>query len=281
MQARSLQVSSTVRVRCSLSVSTPVGRRNHVQPVRAAAAEALTVDAAPLYDSNPSSNLPAEHAVEQVEQVVEQVVKALEETVTVPQRKVSQVAVELAKLPYQWYHSNLEKHPYTTKAMTSFVGFMLGDMIAQYMSHHGHDAALDLMRILRLGAYGLLLDGPVGSLWYDLLERTVLPEDPTSNKAVALKTAADQVVWAPVMTVAFFAVVKALEGHPEQMWSTIHDKTVPTIMANYMVWPLAHVVNFKYVPHHFRILYNNTVSVAWLTWLSLLTHAAGTHALSS
>lgn len=33
--------------------------------------------------------------------------------------------------------------------------------------------------------------------------------------AVGVKTAADQVIWAPVMTVVFFAFLKLLEGQPD------------------------------------------------------------------
>lgn len=40
-------------------------------------------------------------------------------------------------------------------------------------------------------------------------------------KSVLLKTAADQLIWAPIMTCVFFAVLKSLEGHPELIWPTI------------------------------------------------------------
>ena len=49
----------------------------------------------------------------------------------------------------------------------------------------------------------------------------MFPKDPASLKAVLAKTAADQLVWAPVMTCVFFAVLKTLEGHPEMIMSTI------------------------------------------------------------
>ena len=48
----------------------------------------------------------------------------------------------------------------------SCVGFVLGDLLAQ---HLGHEAGLDALRALRLGLYGLALDGPLGSVWYDWL----------------------------------------------------------------------------------------------------------------
>jgi hypothetical protein len=56
-------------------------------------------------------------------------------------------------------------------------------------------------RCLHLGLYGLMLDGPIGHLWYKLLDSKVHPDKPKSTAAVLIKTAADQIVWAPIMTV--------------------------------------------------------------------------------
>ena len=61
------------------------------------------------------------------------------------------------------YCLSLENNPTVTKACTSLVGFMLGDCLAQKLE--GNDV-LELARVARLGAYGLLLDGPVGHMWY-------------------------------------------------------------------------------------------------------------------
>ena len=60
-----------------------------------------------------------------------------------------------------------------------------------------------------------------GCRWYKVLDKTVMPDKPRSNAAVLIKTAADQLVWAPIMTVVFFAVLKSLEGHPELIWDTV------------------------------------------------------------
>lgn len=61
------------------------------------------------------------------------------------------------------YCLSLETNPFITKACTSLIGFMLGDCLAQKLEG---EAAIELARVLRLGAYGVLLDGPVGHLWY-------------------------------------------------------------------------------------------------------------------
>lgn len=175
------------------------------------------------------------------------------------------------KVPYVAYATALREYPLATKACTSMVGFILGDLIAQ---HFGHPhAALDILRVLRLGAYGLLIDGPIGSMWYDVLEQHVFPKEPLSTKAVISKTALDQVVYATIMTGVYFVIIRLLEGHPEAIIPTLQSKFLPTLAANYMIWPLAHIINFRFVPSDYRILYNNVVCIAWLTGLSFLTHS--------
>ena len=77
------------------------------------------------------------------------------------------------------------------------------------------------LRMLRLGTYGLLIDGPIGHAWYKFLDRVVYPDKPQSTAAVLIKTAADQLIWAPIMTVVFFALLKTLEGHPELIAATV------------------------------------------------------------
>jgi hypothetical protein len=68
---------------------------------------------------------------------------------------------------------------------------MIGDVIAQHVAHPG--ASLDALRVLRLGAYGLCIDGPLGALWYDWLEANISPDNPKAMSTVLVKTALDQV----------------------------------------------------------------------------------------
>lgn len=83
-----------------------------------------------------------------------------------------------------------------------------------------------------------------------------------------MKTAIDQLVWAPAMTVVFFTFLKVLEGHPEQIMAIINAKFLPTLLANYALWPTAHLFNFKFVPSDYRILFNNVISIAWNAYIS-------------
>lgn len=46
----------------------------------------------------------------------------------------------------------------------------------------------------------------------------------------------------------YFAVIKTLEGSPELILATLQSKFVPTLAANYVIWPIAHLINFRFVP---------------------------------
>ena len=39
------------------------------------------------------------------------------------------------------------------------------------------------------------------------------------------------------------------------------DKYVSTLLAGYTVWPLVHVINFRFIPSSQRVLYINCVQV--------------------
>jgi protein Mpv17 len=74
------------------------------------------------------------------------------------------------------------------------------------------------------------------------------------------------------MTCVFFTWLKVMEGHPELILATIQAKVLPTLAANYLFWPLVHMFNFRYVPTEWRVLYNQVMCIAWIGFLSVLTH---------
>ena len=39
-----------------------------------------------------------------------------------------------------------------------------------------------------------------------------------------------------------------LQGTPALIIPTIKAKLVKTLLANYAMWPLAHIINFKFIP---------------------------------
>ena len=51
------------------------------------------------------------------------------------------------------------------------------------------------------------------------------------------------------------------QGTPSLIIPTIKAKLIKTLLANYAIWPLAHIINFKFIPSSQRILYINCVQV--------------------
>lgn len=72
--------------------------------------------------------------------------------------------LQLVRTVLQKYDELLQRNPVMTKAVTSCVGFAIGDRLAQ--SVVGGWGVYDPWRGLRLSLYGLLIDGPVGHAWY-------------------------------------------------------------------------------------------------------------------
>ena len=59
-----------------------------------------------------------------------------------------------------------------------------------------------------------------------------------------------------------------LQGHPENVQSSIKTNLWPTLKMSWRVWPIAQLINFAFVPLHFRVLFGNVVRFFWTIYLS-------------
>ncbi|GMH40906.1 hypothetical protein BSKO_08810 [Bryopsis sp. KO-2023] len=220
---------------------------------------------------------PAEAVVDEVK-AVPNIVPVAESLGAVPTQLAGAKVIEEVEqenaLQRFWrtYNQLLDEKPIMVKSMTSFFGFMIGDICAQTIVGDPYSAA----RTLHLVMFGVLMDGPCGHMWYTTLDKNIFPEQPTSTKAIVTKTALDQLIWGPLFCCVFFAFIRTLEGHPDQVIPTIQEELIPTILSSYVIWPLAHLINFRFIPSQQRILYINAVQIVWTAFLSNL--AANGHA---
>lgn len=168
----------------------------------------------------------------------------------------------------RWYLRNLEARPLPTKCWTSLSGFLIGDVTAQLLT----EPTYVLSRTLILAGYGFFIDAPAGHAFYNWLDANVEPGSPKTAKAVGQKILIDQLIYAPIFTCILYTYLQLANGDAAAIPDVLQAKVVPTLMANYAVWPLAHALNFYYVPTEQRILYNNFVAICWTTWLSYLAH---------
>jgi protein Mpv17 len=160
------------------------------------------------------------------------------------------------------YNASLKTHPVLTKSLTSTGGFIIGDTLAQVAV--GGDEPYDWRRTARFATYGFAVHGPTCHLFYRWLDGMVVG---TGARQVITKVATDQLLFTPVGVSLFYATLTTLEGRPQDIPEVINEKIVKTVLAGYMVWPAAHVVNFRFVPSDLRVLYINCVQMLWNTVL--------------
>lgn len=107
---------------------------------------------------------------------------------------------------------------------------------------------------------------PVGHAWYNFLERAVRGKGAAS---IVKKIAADQLIFSPPLSLAFFTYAGCSEGKPlRDTMETALAKLPPTLAVNWTVWPLVHVGTFGFVPLQYRILFINVVNIGWSAFLS-------------
>lgn len=167
------------------------------------------------------------------------------------------------------YVRTVQKHPVRTKAISTCVLGILGDILAQRIAHRQNvQFTLDLRRTLSIGLWGLVALGPALHYWYAALDRLFF-----RKYAVLYKVLADQLVFSTVSNASFMAGVGTLEGHPlKESIENVRSKLWPSMKANWMLWPAAQVINFACIPRSFQVVYVNCIALVWCVILAYIAH---------
>jgi len=167
-------------------------------------------------------------------------------------------------LAVKWYLRALERHPTATMCLTTATLHAGGDVIAQKIIEKREN--LELIRTGRFFLIGLAWDGPLLSWWYRALSR-VFPR--ASASTTVLKVALDQGAFIPGMLASFLVLNAALKGLDKREIKEILTRDYfQLLLANYQLWPLAMALNFYLMPVKHQVLFTNSVSLAWNTYLS-------------
>ncbi|RMJ21916.1 integral membrane protein [Aspergillus sp. HF37] len=131
----------------------------------------------------------------------------------------------------------------------------------------------DFERLTRFMSYGFFM-APVQFLWFGFLSRT-FPLTKKNPSIPALKrVAVDQLMFAPFGLVCFFTFMTVAEGGGRRALSRkFQDVYLPTLKANYVLWPAVQILNFRAVPIQFQIPFVSSVGIAWTAYLSLTNSA--------
>ncbi|KNG82922.1 protein sym1 [Aspergillus nomiae NRRL 13137] len=144
----------------------------------------------------------------------------------------------------------------------------------------------DFERLTRFMSYGFFM-APIQFKWFGFLSRT-FPLTKKNPTIPALKrVAVDQLLFAPFGTaiyglqdawdansatglVCFFTFMTLAEGGGRRaLTRKFQDVYLPTLKANFVLWPAVQVLNFRVVPIQFQIPFVSSIGIAWTAYLSL------------
>ena len=109
---------------------------------------------------------------------------------------------------------------------------------------------------------------PSGHYFYNWLDDKIKG---TRAQDVALKVGIDQVLWCPIFMTVFFTYLGLVNG---DSFAVIGEKIKKDLLiacqGSWKVWPFVHAINFKFISNKHRLVFINTVQVAFNMFLSLL-----------
>ena len=114
--------------------------------------------------------------------------------------------------------------------------------------------SFDFERLTRFMAYGFCV-APLQFKWFRFLERS-FPMSKTSALGPAMKRVVfDQFIYAPFGVGLFFVAMTVGEGGGRRaVTNKLKDMYVPTLKANYVIWPAVQIVNFRLMPVQYQLV---------------------------
>lgn len=112
--------------------------------------------------------------------------------------------------------------------------------------------------------------GPTLHVWYGTIARLI---PATDFKAAIQKMLIDQTMFGPFLLSGFLSVNSILAGDSlQQTGKKLQRDLWPALKANWTVWPAAMLINFRYVPVQYQVLYVSSVAFCWNIYLSTLAN---------
>ncbi|EEB91189.1 hypothetical protein MPER_10490, partial [Moniliophthora perniciosa FA553] len=174
------------------------------------------------------------------------------------------------------YTDSFNKSPKATLAIVAGGFNALGDFVAQSYQNtyarkdHEPKPHYDYARTLRFFCFGFCISPLIGR-WNAFLEhrfplRAVSAGGRVSFRSLGKRVAADQLIMAPT-------------GARWEPWKVetrlkyaqkYNDLYAPALVTNWQVWPIAQLINFRFMPLPYRVPFQSTCGVFWTLYLSII-----------
>lgn len=203
---------------------------------------------------------------------------------------------------WAFYTQSVATHPIEAKGCISGVVYSLGDLVAQI--YEGRDVGeWDRMRLARSGICGLLAHGPLSHFYYVgldhlLAEQAWVSAPPASVPAMhevyvvpliamlphprctqipidswlmpVVKIGIDQTAWSMFWNSFYYVLLGILKFEsPSIIGATVRNSWWDLLKAGWRLWPLVHIFTYGVIPVEHRLLFVDSVELAWVSILSV------------
>ncbi|KAF8111916.1 hypothetical protein N665_0071s0055 [Sinapis alba] len=179
-----------------------------------------------------------------------------------------------------WYLGMVKSRPVLTKGITSSLIYIAADLSSQTITKKKTSSeSYDLVRTARMGAYGLLILGPVQHQWFGFMSRLFPKQDLiTTFKKMAM----GQTVYGPTIMVIFLSFNALLQGEGgSDILARLKRDLLPVMLNCVMYWPVCDFITFKFFPVHLQPLVSNSFSYVWSIYMTYMGNREKPAAISS
>ena len=172
----------------------------------------------------------------------------------------------LAKKGLNNYVKQLQQHPLRTKVITAGVLSAISDVVSQKLTGI---QKIQLKRLLFKVIFGAAYLGPFGHFFHLILDKIF--KGKRDSKTVAKKVLIEQLTsnpWNNLLFMIYYGLV--VEGQPWVNVKAKVKKDYPSVQyTSWTVWPVVGWINHKFMPLHFRVVFQSLVAFFWGVFLNL------------
>lgn len=169
----------------------------------------------------------------------------------------------------RWYNQTLRKYPKTTEVVSAFILTYSSDMICQYIEKPENKSYTEIFshkRAWNLSIFGAGLITPMFHYWYKFL---AIKFPGNSFLFIVGKSLVDRLTIGSFVVWSFFVSQHFMNGGNYPDLQVKLQRDLPgALKMNVTVWMSALILNFKYMPLEFQVLFLNTVGFFWMIYLS-------------
>lgn len=115
------------------------------------------------------------------------------------------------------------------------------------------------------------LKGPTVRTWYGLLAKRIT--HPNATVRTVQKLAIDQFIFAPIFIAQLVSIISYMQHQDvNKIQEKLKNEYLDILVANYYLWPAVQIINFRFIPLNYQVLFTQTVAVLWNIYISWKTN---------